>query len=124
MSNVIHHHAEAFQRSHAKQGQVSGLGKHYFIVRFVAFGAKNGITHFTLDLLLSGCSEDSLSTRRDTHRSQNIRRQPGEFRSAVHQRRNRLSTKVLASRISSDDRDLERAHALKITARSLLTARC
>src|SRR5437016_1667231 len=113
MSNIVHHHAEAFQGSHAKQGHVARLGKDDFIVRFVAFGTENGITHLTLNLLLWGRGKHSLSTRRDPHRSQNIRGQPGEFRSAVHQRRNRLSTKFLAFWIASDDVDSERAHALK-----------
>ena len=51
MSNVVHHHAEAFQCSHPKQGHVARLGKDDFIVGFVAFSAENGITHFTLNLL-------------------------------------------------------------------------
>src|SRR2546430_12283647 len=123
MSNIVNHHAEAIQCPHAKQRHVAWLGKHYFIIGLVAIGAKNGITHFTLNLLLCGRGKYSLSTRRDTHRCQDIRRQPGEFRSAVHQRRNRLSTKLLAFRIASDDVDLEGVHALKTTAPSLLTAR-
>src|SRR5437870_13902746 len=108
MSYFVHHHAEAFQSSHAKQSHVAWFGKHYFIIGLVAFGAENGITHFTLNLLLWGRRKHSLSTRRDTHRSQNVSGQPGEFRSTVHQRRNRLSTKLLAFRIASDDVDLER----------------
>src|SRR5438128_9961344 len=114
MSNVVHHHTEAFQGSRPKQGHVPWLRKDDFIVGFVAFGAENRVTHFTLTLLLCGGGEHPLSTRRDPHRRQNIRRQPGEFRSAVHQRRNRLSTKLLAFRIASDNIELEGAHVLKI----------
>ena len=67
MSNVVHHHAEAFQGSYAKQRQVAWLGKDYLIVRFVAFGAENSVTHLTLDSLLRGGREHSFSTRGYTY---------------------------------------------------------
>src|SRR5437899_1502739 len=122
MSYVSHQHAEAFQGSHTKNGHVPWLGKGEFIIGFLAFGAENCVTDFTLNLLLWGGGEHPLSTRRDPHRSQNICGQPGEFRSAIHQRRNRLSAKFLTFRIASHDVDFEGAHALKIIAASLLTA--
>ena len=66
MSNVVDHDAEALQRSHAKQSHVARLGKDDFIVRFVAFGAENSVTHLTFDLLLHRGREHPFSTRCDT----------------------------------------------------------
>src|SRR5207249_2022426 len=109
---------EAFQCPYAEQSHIARFSKHYFVIRLVTFRAKYRITDFSLNLLLRGGREQSFSTRGDAYRRQDIRRQPGEFRSAIHQRRDWSRAEFLAFGIASDDVDLECAHVLKITCLS------
>src|SRR6266516_4628191 len=110
MGDVVYRDTEAFECSHPEQRKVARFSKHYFIICFVAFGAEDGITHLTLNLLLGCRGKYSLPSRRDTHGCQNIPRQPSEFRSSIDQRRDWLGAEFLAFGISSDDVDLECAH--------------
>ena len=107
MSDVVDRDAETFQRSYAQQSKVAWFSKHYFIICLVTFGAEDGITHLTLNLLLGCRGKYSFSSRRDTRGCQNIPRQPSEFRSSIDQRGDWLGAEFFAFGIASDDVDLE-----------------
>ena len=63
-ANVVHHHAETLQCSHAEHGHVACFREDHLIVGFAAFGAEDCVADLPLDLLPRGRGENPLPTRR------------------------------------------------------------
>ena len=107
MPHAVDHDSETIDGSDAKQRYVARFRKHHSVIR-PAFGGKDGVADFPLDFFRCVAVERKRFRRgSNAHAFQDISGKPGQFRTRVYERFDRLGFEFLPLRIAGGNVNLK-----------------